>query len=107
MPIAAVEGKKFSIADHDPKRNYVPSTIEESFYTGQVFNSNHQVLVIYTDGGPDHNVTFLKTQTVSIDKCLGPCNSIKIWQIRNSKKPMISTTMICMICSPVNTTDLL
>lgn len=50
---------------HDPKRNYVPSTIEESFYTGQVFvgptcllvlNSNHPVLVIYTDGGPDHNV---------------------------------------------------
>lgn len=57
----------------------IPSDIEGSFYTGQVYiwpkepssalrhatelnkiitqrNLNHQVLVLYTDGGPDHSV---------------------------------------------------
>lgn len=102
MPIAAIErgkqvietmtGKKFSVADHDftkcgmiPSETLfrdVPSTIEESFYTGQVYvglkdpifeyscalwhmaelnnvilrrNLNHPpVLMMYTDGGMSH-----------------------------------------------------
>ena len=109
IPVAAVErgkqvivtmsGKKFSVADHDfTKCGMIPSvmlfcdiptTIEESFYSGQVYVGlkdpifkpssalrhaielgniiarrclNNPVLVMYTDGGPDHNVTFLKTQ---------------------------------------------
>ena len=113
MPVAAVErgkqvivsmtGKKFSVADHDftkcgmiPSVALVcdiPSSIEESFYTGQVYvglkdpifepssalrhatelcqiitqrSLGNPVLVMYTDGGPDHNVTFFKTQLALI-----------------------------------------
>ena len=109
MPVASIKrgkqvivtmtGKKFSVADHDFTKCgmipsvmlfcNVPSTIEDSFYSGQVYvglkdpifeassalrhatelnkiisqrNHSHPVLVLYTDGGPDHNVTFLKTQ---------------------------------------------
>lgn len=96
-------GKKFSVADHDFTKCGmipsvmlicdIPSSIEESFYTGQVYvglkdpifepssalrhatemgkiitqrNLGNPVLVMYSDGGPDHNVTFLKTQLALI-----------------------------------------
>ena len=109
LPVAAVErgkqvvvstsGKKFAVADHDftkfaiiPSVTVVcdiPSSIEDSFYRGQVFvgikdamleassplrhstelskllreqQLNNPIVLIYTDGGPDHNNTFLSVK---------------------------------------------
>ena len=108
-PVAAVErgkrvivnasGKRFSVVDHDFTRFSiipsvillcdVPSSVDESFYRGQVFVSikdaifqpsnplrhctelsklltqkslKSPILIMYTDGGPDHNNTFLSVQ---------------------------------------------
>lgn len=130
IPVAAVErgkqvlvtmtGKKFKVADHDfTKCGMIPSvtlvcdippTIEESFYTGQVYvglkdpifepssalrhaaelnsiiasrNLDHPVLVIYTDGGPDHNVTFLKTKLALISLYLS-CNFDMLVAVRTA-----------------------
>ncbi|GES83675.1 hypothetical protein GLOIN_2v1882875 [Rhizophagus clarus] len=40
----------------------VPRSIEESFYSGKVFFSIPPILCLYTDGGPDHGVTYKSVQ---------------------------------------------
>lgn len=113
LPVAAVErgkqvivstsGKQFKVANHDFTKCSItpsvtlfcdiPSTIDGSFYSGQVYvgvkcsifepssalrhatelgkiitqrSDNHPILLLYTDGGPDHNNTFVKTQLALI-----------------------------------------
>lgn len=109
LPVAAVErgkqvvvstsGKKFAVADHDFTKFAIipsvvvmcdiPTSIEDSFYRGQVFvgikdatleassplrhstelskllreqQVDNPIVLIYTDGGPDHNNTFLSVK---------------------------------------------
>ena len=96
----------------------VPDSIEESFYRGQVFVSikdavlqpssplrhptelsmllcqqdiTRPIMVLYTDGGPDHNNTFLTVQLSliaiflqhNLDMILAVLRSVKVWVQEN------------------------